>query len=113
MSKITILPNKDICPEGITINNAPEGVSICKILLDNNINIEHACGMVGACTTCHVIIKEGFLSLEKSSDLEDDMLDKAWGLSSNSRLSCQCKVSKSDLSIEIPKYTINHAKENI
>ena len=81
------------------------------MLLDNHIEIEHACELSCACTTCHVIVREGFASLEDASDDEEDLLDKAWGLASTSRLSCQALVADADLTVEIPKYTINHAKE--
>ena len=74
--------------------------------------LEHACDRVCACTTCHVVVREGFDSLNEQEEKEEDMLDKAWGLEPNSRLSCQAKVAESDLTVEIPKYTINHAKEN-
>jgi len=94
------------------IENAPQGVSICRVLLDNQIEIEHACELSCACTTCHVVIREGYNSLEDATDDEEDMLDKAWGLSSSSRLSCQALVADADLTVEIPKYTINHAKED-
>ena len=68
--------------------------------------------MVCACTTCHVIVREGFSSLSEHDECEEDMLDRAWGLEPNSRLSCQAMVGTQDLTIEIPKYSINHAKEN-
>ncbi|MBV4398215.1 ISC system 2Fe-2S type ferredoxin [Advenella alkanexedens] len=112
MPKITILPHESLCPEGAVIENAPVGESICRVLLDNHIEIEHACELSCACTTCHVVIKEGFSSLEEATDDEEDLLDRAWGLKSTSRLSCQAKIANNDLVIEIPKYTINHAKEN-
>jgi 2Fe-2S ferredoxin len=57
------------------------------------------------------VIKEGFSSLDESEEEEDDMLDKAWGLEPTSRLSCQAKVKDQDITVEIPKYTINLAKE--
>ena len=110
MTTITVLPHVDVCPEGAVLN-APIGTSICRVLLDNHIEIEHACELSCACTTCHVIVRQGFDSLEPSDDNEDDMLDKAWGLSPLSRLSCQALVGSTDLTIEIPRYTINHAKE--
>ena len=94
------------------IDDAPAGVSICRILLDNHVEIEHACELSCACTTCHVIVREGFSSLAPATDSEEDLLDRAWGLSSTSRLSCQAKVASADLTIEIPRYTINHAKES-
>ena len=94
------------------IDDAPAGVSICRILLDNHVEIEHACELSCACTTCHVIVREGFSSLAPATDSEEDLLDRAWGLSSTSRLSCQAKVASADLTIEIPRYTINHAKDS-
>ena len=110
MPKIIILPHPDLCPEGDVIE-AKQGESICNTLLKNHIDIEHACDQVCACTTCHVIVKEGFNSLNPSEENEDDMLDKAWGLTPQSRLSCQAVVQDQDLTIELPKYTINLAKE--
>ena len=110
MPIIKILPNTEYCPQGLELS-APAGTSICEALLDNNINIEHACEMSCACTTCHVIVKEGFESLAPSEENEDDLLAQAWGLQPNSRLSCQAILAQKNLVIEIPKYTINHAKE--
>lgn len=110
MPKITILPNKDVCPKGIELN-APQGMSICDVLLSNGINIEHACEKSCACTTCHVIVRAGFNTLNAAEEKEEDMLDKAWGLEPQSRLSCQARVAGDDLVIEIPKYTINMVSE--
>ena len=110
MPKIVILPNEDLCPEGAVIE-IKSGETIIDVLLDNDIDIEHACEMACACTTCHVIIREGFESLEESDELEDDLLDKAWGLEPESRLSCQAKIAQKDLTIEIPMYTLNQVSE--
>ncbi len=110
MPQIIVLPNQELCPDGAVIQ-AESGTTLCDALLENDIEIEHACEKACACTTCHVIVREGFDSLEPSDELEDDMLDKAWGLEPNSRLSCQARVGSSDLVVEIPKYTINLAKE--
>ena len=110
MPKITFLPNEDICPEGATIEDA-KGTSICRAALDSGIAIEHACELSCACTTCHIYIVEGLDSMSEATDDEDDYLDKAWGLQSNSRLSCQAIISDDDLVVEIPKYTINHESE--
>jgi 2Fe-2S ferredoxin len=110
MPKITVLPHVELCPEGAIVD-AMSGSSICDNLLDHGIEIEHACEKSCACTTCHVVVREGFDELDPSEELEDDMLDKAWGLEATSRLSCQAKVKTSDLVIEIPRYTINMAKE--
>jgi len=111
MPQIIVLPHEEICPTGIAIE-AEQGESICEALLRNDIDIEHACEMSCACTTCHVVVREGYDSLNEADELEDDYLDKAWGLEPESRLSCQAIVSDEDLVVEIPKYTINHAKEN-
>ncbi|RRS03360.1 ISC system 2Fe-2S type ferredoxin [Aquabacterium soli] len=111
MPIIKILPHSQLCPQGAEITAAP-GTSICEALLENNIEIEHACDMSAACTTCHVIVRQGFNSLNELEDTEEDLLDRAWGLEPNSRLSCQAFVAGQDLTVEIPKYTINHAREN-
>lgn len=111
MPTITFLPNEEHCPEGAVIE-AETGETIIEAALRNGIEIEHACEMSCACTTCHVIVRDGFDSLEPSDELEDDMLDKAWGLEPDSRLSCQAVVGDEDLIVEIPRYTINQVSEN-
>ncbi|ANH67847.1 MULTISPECIES: ISC system 2Fe-2S type ferredoxin [unclassified Roseateles] len=111
MPVIKILPHPEYAPEGKSIE-APSGTTICEAMLDNHIDIEHACDQVCACTTCHVIVREGFASLSEMEENEEDMLDRAWGLEPNSRLSCQAILSNKDVTVEIPKYSINHAKEN-
>jgi 2Fe-2S ferredoxin len=110
MPQIVFLPHEDICPEGMVVE-APAGVTIMEAALENGVEIEHACEMSCACTTCHVIIREGFNSLNPADELEEDMLDKAWGLEPESRLSCQAVVGTENLVVEIPKYTINLASE--
>jgi len=111
MPIIKILPHPEYCPNGAEVT-ASAGTSICEALLDNKINIEHACDMSCACTTCHVIVREGMKSLNEVDENEEDLLDRAWGLEPNSRLSCQAILAQSDVTVEIPKYSINHAKEN-
>ena len=111
MPTITVLPHPEYCPEGAEIQ-ANVGDSICEALLDNDIPIEHACEMSRACTTCHWIVREGFDSLNEAEEEEEDLLDRAWGLEPLSRLSCQAIVGKTDLTVEIPRYSINHAREN-
>ncbi|WP_234194199.1 MULTISPECIES: ISC system 2Fe-2S type ferredoxin [Pseudacidovorax] len=111
MPIIKILPHAEYCPQGTEIR-APAGTSICEALLENGIEIEHACEMSCACTTCHVIVREGLSSLNEAEEEEEDLLDRAWGLTPQSRLSCQAILAQKDLVVEIPKYTINHAKEN-
>jgi 2Fe-2S ferredoxin len=110
MPVIRILPHPEYAPEGAAIE-APAGTSLCEAMLDNGIEIEHACEMSCACTTCHVVVKEGFESLGEMDEAEEDLLDRAWGLAPTSRLSCQAILSDRDVTIEIPKYSINQAKE--
>ena len=111
MPMIKVLPHAALCPEGASFE-IPAGTVLCQALLDQGIRIEHACDMSCACTTCHVIVREGGNSLNEPDENEEDMLDRAWGLCPQSRLSCQAIVANIDLVIEIPKYSINHAKEN-
>lgn len=110
MPQIIFLPHAELCPEGAVVDAIP-GETIIEAAKRNGIEIEHACEMSCACTTCHVVVREGFDSLEESDELEDDMLDKAWGLEPDSRLSCQAVVTDTDLTVEIPKYTINQVSE--
>ncbi|MEO6895856.1 MAG: ISC system 2Fe-2S type ferredoxin [Caldimonas sp.] len=110
MPVIKVLPHPEYCPEGRDIE-ASSGVSICEALLENGVAIEHACEMSCACTTCHVVVREGFASLGEPDESEEDLLDRAWGLEPTSRLSCQAILARQDVTIEIPKYSINHAKE--
>jgi 2Fe-2S ferredoxin len=108
--QIVVLPHPEFCPAGAVIE-APTGTSVCDALLENHVDIEHACDRVCACTTCHVLIREGFDTLNEPSENEEDLLDRAWGLEAVSRLSCQAIVGTEDLVVELPKYTINHAAE--
>jgi 2Fe-2S ferredoxin len=111
MAIIKILPHPEYCPQGTEIT-ASAGTSICEALLENHIAIEHACDMSCAFTTCHVVVREGFASLNALDEAEEDLLDRAWGLEPNSRLACQAILAQTNLVVEIPKYSINHAKEN-
>ena len=110
MPIIKVLPHPEYCPQGSEIE-APAGVSICEALLENGIEIEHACEMSCACTTCHVVVRAGFESLGELDESEEDLLDRAWGLEPTSRLSCQAIMARENVTVEIPKYSINHAKE--
>ena len=112
MPKVIVLPHPTLSPQGKIIEQVPEGSILCEVLLENGIAIEHACELSCACTTCHVHLKKGFDSVEEPNELEEDLLDLAWDLDSDSRLSCQVKIGQEDLVVSIPKYTINHAKEN-
>ena len=111
MPQIIFLPHPDICPSG-KIVDAKTGQSILQVALDAGLEIEHACEQVCACSTCHVVVEEGFDSLNIQDELEEDMLDKAWGLEVLSRLSCQAIVGEKDLVVKIPKYSRNQVKEN-
>ncbi|MEO7243003.1 MAG: ISC system 2Fe-2S type ferredoxin [Variovorax sp.] len=111
MPTIKILPHVEYCPNGAEVT-APAGTSICEALLENHVNIEHACEMSRACTTCHVIVRQGYGSLGEADEEEEDLLDRAWGLEPQSRLSCQAILAQEDVTVEIPRYSINHAKEN-
>jgi ferredoxin, 2Fe-2S len=110
MTRIKVLPHEMICPQGAEFDAAP-GTTICDALLAHDIAIEHACEKSCACTTCHVVIREGFDSLDEAAEKEEDLLDRAWGLEPASRLACQAKLGSEPLLIQIPKYTLNHASE--
>ncbi|MDR1063357.1 MAG: ISC system 2Fe-2S type ferredoxin [Azoarcus sp.] len=110
MTRIVVLPHASLCPQGAVIE-AEAGMSLCDALLAGNVWIEHACEQSCACTTCHVVVREGFESLPEASEAEDDLLDRAWGLTPRSRLSCQVAVGDVPLVVEIPRYTINLARE--
>lgn len=111
MTRIRFLPHEELCPEGREIEAEP-GVSICDAALAGDIDIEHACEKSCACTTCHVYVREGGTSLNEASEDEEDLLDRAWGLEPDSRLSCQAVVGAEDLVVELPRYTINQVSEN-
>lgn len=110
MTRIIVLPHPEVTPQGAVVEAKP-GQSICEALLDHGLQIEHACEMSCACTTCHVIVREGYDSLPPPSEDEEDLLDRAWGLEPNSRLSCQAIVDDVPLVVEIPRYSINMARE--
>jgi len=110
MPQLIVLPHEELCPDGALFQAAP-GSAICDILLENGIALEHACEKSCACTTCHVIVREGLESIAAATELEEDLLDKAWGLEPQSRLGCQAILATTDLVIEIPRYTINMVKE--
>jgi 2Fe-2S ferredoxin len=110
MPKLSVLPHAALCPGGAEFD-AASGDTLCDLLLAQGIEIEHACEKSCACTTCHVVLREGYDSLDAPGEKEEDLLDKAWGLEATSRLSCQARMRDADLVIEIPKYTINYERE--
>ena len=111
MAFIKILPHFELCPDGAEFETRADE-SICEAALREGIKIEHACEMSCACTTCHIIVRKGFEALDEASETEEDMLDKAWGLESNSRLSCQTRPEEGNFTVELPKYTINQVSED-
>ena len=110
MPRIDVLPHAELCPDGKSFE-ARSGVSLLDNLLEQGIEVEHACEKSCACTTCHCIVRKGYDSLAEATEDEEDLLDRAWGLTPVSRLSCQALIEDTDLVVEIPKYTINYAKE--
>ena len=107
--------------EGRTIEVDPEKIpyqddglpgSVLDIALGNGLPLDHACGGVCACSTCHVIVHEGMESCNEPTDAELDQLDEAPGLTPKSRLACQCVPDGSrDLVVEIPDWNRNFARE--
>ncbi len=83
--------------------------SILDVLLANGVHLDHACGGSCACTTCHVIVKQGFERLSEAEENELDLLDKAPGLTPTSRLGCQAVVEDAEFTVLIPRFTINAA----
>lgn len=111
MTQVTVLPHPDTCPDGLALEVKP-GKVLCDALLAAGVEIEHACDGVCACSTCHIIIRAGFDTLPPAGDEEEDQLDEAWGLAPTSRLACQVKVGQTPLTIELPRYSLNHAREH-
>jgi ferredoxin, 2Fe-2S len=86
--------------------------SLLDIALEYGIDIDHACGGVCACSTCHVYIMSGAKSCSSSTEQEDDQLDKAPGLTTRSRLACQCYADGSlPLVVRIPSWNRNAVRE--
>ena len=108
--RVRVLPHQELSPEGAEFQ-LQEGETLLDGALREGIEIEHACEKSCACTTCHVIVRKGFNSLNEASEEEEDLLDKAWGLRPTSRLSCQVVAGDEDLEIELPLYTLNQVSE--
>jgi 2Fe-2S ferredoxin len=95
-------------PADAPFSHDGEPGSLLDVLLGHGVHLEHACGGKCACTTCHVIVEEGEENLSAQQENEEDELDNAPGLTLHSRLGCQAVV-RGDVTIRIPKYTINQA----
>jgi len=89
----------NIRPE--TVENVPEGLSILEVTEDNDIHLNHNCGGVCACSTCHVYIEKGEEFLEEISEKEEDFIDRAINPRLESRLGCQCIILDADALIEV------------
>jgi len=90
-----------------------QGESLLEIALDNGINIEHACGGVCACSTCHVYVEKGERDLTESTEAEEDRVEEAPGLQRNSRLSCQCVIrGAGPIVVRVPAWNRNAVKED-
>ena len=106
-------------PEGLTGTDRKEwhvmggeGESLLEVALDNGINIEHACGGVVACSTCHIYVEKGMEHLKPSDEAEDDRVEEAPGLRRSSRLSCQCDITgPGPIVVRVPSWNRNAVKE--
>ena len=110
MPTVRVLPHPVLCPGGMDFEGR-RGTSLCEGMLRAGLAIEHACDMVAACATCHVHVRQGGASLAEPDDAESDQLDNAWGLDAQSRLACCVRLGDSDLVVELPRHTRNHARE--
>ncbi len=106
-------------PEGLTGKAVSEwklmgatGESLLELAMEHGINIEHACGGVCACSTCHVHIEQGTEQLSDSTEAEEDRVEEAPGLERNSRLSCQCIIQgEGAIKVRVPAWNRNAVKE--
>ncbi len=108
-------------PMNITVEVKPEELpygdhglpgSILDIAMKHGIELDHACGGVCACSTCHVVVKQGLEACNDPTDDEEDQLDEAYGLTAHSRLGCQCiPDGKRDVIVEIPQWNRNLSRE--
>lgn len=109
MTTITVLPHPEIAPKGASIEGK-KGNSLCEALLYAGLRLSTRAARWGR---DHLSLnhQRRLFFFGTGDDLEEDMLDKAWGLSPFSRLSCQAIIGDTPLTVEIPKYSINHARE--
>jgi ferredoxin, 2Fe-2S len=91
---------------------AGKGEHLLEVALEHGINIEHACGGVCACSTCHIYIEKGMDLLAEPTEAEEDRVEEAPGLQRNSRLSCQCEVQRAgEIVVRVPAWNRNAVKE--
>jgi 2Fe-2S ferredoxin len=119
--KITFEPEDPSAGEPVSVEVDPAKIpygetgqpgSILSIALESGIDIEHSCGGVCACSTCHVYVTEGLDTCNEATDDEEDQLEEARGLRMNSRLSCQTVPNGTkDIRVVIPAWNVNLVKE--
>lgn len=109
-TRVTVLPHPDLCPQGTSFD-ARHGQSLIDAMLSHGLAIEHACDKVCACATCHVHVREGAEALLPADDAEEDQLDAAWGVDAQSRLACCVKLRGAAMTVELPRFSRNHARE--
>lgn len=91
---------------------AAKGEHLLEVAVENGINIEHACGAVCACSTCHVYVEEGMDKVSEATEAEEDRVEEAPGLQMNSRLSCQCEIEgDGPIVVRVPAWNRNAVKE--
>lgn len=110
-TRVRVLPHAELCPDGVEFD-ARQGRKLVDELLSHGVAIEHACEKVGACATCHIHIREGGDRIAAADDDEEDQLGDAWGLDTQSRLSCCVRVAGPVLVVELPRFSRNHARES-
>jgi 2Fe-2S ferredoxin len=112
---LTFLPQKvtiQVDPSALPFGDHGAPGSILDIAIEHGIDLEHACGGVNACSTCHVLVRKGADSCPEASEQEEDMLDQAPGLELCSRLGCQAVPDGSGpVEVEIPGWNRNFARE--
>lgn len=113
--KITFLPMNvtvEVNPEELPYGDHGLPGSVLDIAMKHGIDLDHACGGVCACSTCHVVVREGLNTCNEAGDEEEDQLDDAYGLTPQSRLGCQCIPNgKNDIIVEIPQWNRNLSRE--
>lgn len=113
--KVTFQPMNvtvEVNPEDLPYDDHGLPGSLLDIAMKNGIELDHACGGVCACSTCHVVVREGFNTCNETSDDEEDQLDEAYGLTPQSRLGCQCVPDGSQhIVVEIPEWNRNLSRE--
>lgn len=103
----------EVVPEALEKPDDGQQGSLLQLLLEAGIEIDHACGGVVACSTCHVYVEEGFDSAPEAIEEEEDMLDNAPALRDTSRLACQCVPDGSvDVVVELPAWNRNEVSED-